>query len=502
MSYVVLKAKIIEDNSMIPQEIQTILTEDGVLTPLIDFFLDRIGLSESWRTRTVQAAGLMLDFIEANQDVFDDPQEMFKVFVKRLWHGTIGEDGTDPSGLYWHARKRQDAGFLVSRLSELSDFMADKLGTVQINPFRCATSHEEMLNLAAYQHRKSRAFLAHLWTAELAGSKGTRKSWVKGDSNSTMVSTYNFPEDRIFELLFKGFALPGKKIGAPLYERFNLRNILITILMHGGGLRHSEPFHLYVQDVTEDPIYEGRALVRIYHPEEGAAPLDLLDRKGNPVKCHREKYLREKFGLKPRNQYLKSNRLHAGWKDPLLNDNTQKYMQVFWFSSFWGELFYQLWGIYMEQLAMVERDNPYAFVNFHGPNIGSPYALGSFSKSTNEGAEKGAHAAAVKKIGLIPAKNQGTTDHGHRHSYCKRVDDAGLHEKINMVAMHHKSIESQLKYGIPTVVEVTKTMNEASRQLDAGKTAQILQDMTMYGFKDVDPLGLFSGPYPKLKGKF
>jgi len=52
---------------------------------------------------------------------------------------------------------------------------------------------------------------------------------------------------------------------------------LITVLLHGGGLRESEPFHLYVSDVAIDPRNTKSALVRLYHPERGKAPEDSVD---------------------------------------------------------------------------------------------------------------------------------------------------------------------------------------------------------------------------------
>ena len=55
-----------------------------------------------------------------------------------------------------------------------------------------------------------------------------------------------FPSDRIWDLLFEGFALRGRQCSPLLYERLSLKDILITMLLHGGGLRESEPFHLYV----------------------------------------------------------------------------------------------------------------------------------------------------------------------------------------------------------------------------------------------------------------
>lgn len=511
MKYVALKGKIIEDNSLIPEEMPILLTEVGALEPLVDYFLEYDSLGETSRNKTEQSVRLLLDFMSANRGVFDEPEEMFRVFVKRLKSGTIGKDGTDPSGLYWPKRSPGTAGPLIYRLTEFSDFMAKKYGTKPLNPFTEATGHEEQLNWAAYMHKKHRSFFAHIWKDEQGKKETGRTRRRKGDPKlvSTLTETKNFPKDHIFDLLFKGFARPGKQVTHPLCERFNLRNILITILLHGGGLRLSEPFHLYVHDVCEDPLRPECALVRVYHPKEGTAPPDLLDAWGNPIKgLSREDYLLKKFGMKPRDSYLKKDRLHAGWKDPLLNNGTDNFMQVFWFPTFWGRLFWKLWHIYLQQLLLVERHHPFAFVNFSGPNIGDPYSMESFSKTCKGELEKGAHPQAVKKIGLLPCKNEGTTPHGHRHCYANALNSVPLgenpteHAKIIQSAMHHKSIESQLVYGLPTVTQVTKAMASAEHKLTQGKDTSALPDMTKYGFETVDPLGLFSGPFPKLIGRF
>jgi hypothetical protein len=511
MNYVVMKGKVIEDESLIPEEIPVILTENGVLTSLVDYFLEHDEMSHSWRKKTIMAVCLLLDFMSANAGVFDEPDEMFKVFAKRLKRGTLSKDGTDPSGLYWTKRSIDDAGYLITLLSEFSDFMADKLGPKPLNPFRQATAHEEQINWAAYQHKKARSFLAHTWKDERGKKNSGQARRTKGSRKrtSTRSETKNFPKDRIFDLLFKGFERRGKQNSTLLYERFNLRNILLTILLHGGGLRLSEPFHLYVHDVTEDPRRPGSALVRIYDPTEGTAPHDLLDSRGNPIKCTREQYLLQKYGMKTRTRYSSQDRLYAGWKGVLLNDQSQKYIQVFWFPRFWGELFWKLWGIYLQQLMQVERHHPFAFVNFAGPNIGAPYGMQNFSKITKKkGVEKGAHAQAVRKIGLIPSKNEGTTPHGHRHRYARWLKTAKLgsnpteQAKIIQMALHHRAVESQQVYGDPTVAEVTKAMDLADANLTLGGENPALPDMTTFGFEDVDPLGLLSGPLPKLTGGF
>src|SRR5690606_40480489 len=89
------------------------------------------------------------------------------------------------------------------------------------------------------------------------------------------------------------------------------KNQAITLLMHYGGVRKSEIFHLYLTDIHIDRK-RSEAVVRIYHPSEGSSP--------EPRYRNRREYLAREFGLKPRTDYAKSERLHAGWKAPLLTD--------------------------------------------------------------------------------------------------------------------------------------------------------------------------------------
>ena len=105
--------------------------------------------------------------------------------------------------------------------------------------------------------------------------------------------------------------------------------------------------------------------------------------------------------------------------------------------------------------------------------------------------------AAVRRIGLIPAKMEGTTPHGHRHAAGQRLNDAGVDPQIRQHVLHHKSIESQMVYTEPNITKVTRILDEATTLLESGQTTPRI-DFTAYGFKEVDPLGLFSGPHPLL----
>jgi integrase len=436
--------------------------------------------------KMTQAVGLLLDYMNANHDCFTDSKELFQTFVKRLYTGTIGENGTDPSCLYWLPKSNANVRQLTYLLSGFSDWMAEKLNTKPLNSWRAASAYEEMLNWAAWHQKHHRTFLAHTWNRGKVSeaAKLAKNSLLKRNPKIDHDGVKFFPDDHIYELLFNGFIVPSKKKSRRIEERLNLRDILITILMHFGGVRVSEPFHLFVHDVCPDPYNSKQAMVRIYHPNEGMAPKDWFDSKGKDINCNREAYLLGKYGMHPRNMYFSTDQLHSGWKGNCL-DSKNKFMNIHWFPSWGGELFLMFWNIFIIQRALKDCDHPYAFVTEEG----KPYSVNSFIC---------AHNRAVERIGLLPTKNMGTTPHGHRHAFGQRMADAEIDPIIIMKAMHHNSLESQLVYTKPKVSKVTKIFNDATESLNEGRSLT-LPDFLMYGFEDVDPLGLLSGPNPKLR---
>ncbi|MBF4254554.1 site-specific integrase, partial [Vibrio anguillarum] len=114
-------------------------------------------------------------------------------------------------------------------------------------------------------------------------------------------------------------------IGGASDPRVTLRDKLILLLMHGGGLRESEALTLWVTDVLEDPYNPDSAIVRIYNEIDGKAPSDPEVRSKNQK---REAYLKEKYARIPR-QRMKGT-AHLGWKNRL-PDHKDNYIQVQWF---------------------------------------------------------------------------------------------------------------------------------------------------------------------------
>ena len=91
MDHTTVLARVHCDNTGVVMELPVILTDADPLRSLLDYLLDMHGVrSYSWMQKIVQAVRLLLDYMAANHHCFDDPNDMFKSFVRKLYSGTIG----------------------------------------------------------------------------------------------------------------------------------------------------------------------------------------------------------------------------------------------------------------------------------------------------------------------------------------------------------------------------------------------------------------------------
>ncbi|SDU24885.1 Phage integrase family protein [Pseudomonas pohangensis] len=508
-------AKVVVDDSGFRSEIPVLLTEKGVVQPLLDYLLKmQIKRSQHWQRHVVSAAKLLLEYMEVNQHNFSDPATLFQAFAARLFTGTVGDDGLDPSGLYWIPASTATANRHLNALKGLTDYLAEHQGVQHMNPLVMASSYDQRLNYAAWYRSNQNDFLGHIKdktvneTVRTARNVRGRRALSKADGDAVA-----FPEQ-----LFERFFLEG--LGGARDRRCAVRDQLITILMHGAGVRESEPLNLWVQDVLDDPHDLTKVIVRIYHPEEGKAPDGWKSQTG---KTNRSANLREAHALTPRNRLRGTH--NVGWKGSVI-EHLDSYIQMHWFPTDFGRLFRKLWREHLHYLSSIERHHPYAFVSYEKRVLGRPYTLNAFNKN---------YAAALARVGLSAAKVEGRSPHGHRHAFGRRLTRAGIHPRIIMKAMHHSSLESQIVYTTPGIDEVSHVLEQASRRLDevsAGgrliqpptidETNQALEqasgrldeisaggrliqpfsnwdELLKTGFEDIDPRGLLSGPHPKLR---
>lgn len=436
-------------------------TAPAPLLPLTEYFLEH-GRSRSpaWQREVARAVGLFVDFLCAMQGTLVDSTarpEIFAMFAEALVGGTVTGMAQDSSGLYWEPKSLSRATILLNALTAFSDWLVNRYDATPLNPWRGANIAERIAYWRRFDIRRAHALLAHTYDRADAidRSKLTRTVAIRRKQIVHHVHQVKcFPQERIWDLVNEGCAYRRKVVSRHLHERVCIRDLLIIILLHGGGLRESEPFHLYVSDVAIDPRNSKSALVRLYHPERGAAPEDYIDPvSGKRLTADREEYLRVKWSLEPRN--LLVGRFQAGWKDLKLTNGRENYAMVHWFPSYWGEVFLALFKIYITHVRSRHCVHPFLFVSEKEGVAGDPYTVDAFRQ---------AHAKAVRRIGLVPQKDLGTTPHGHRHAYAQLMADLGVEERIIQTSMHHKSPDSQQTYKEPTASKVNSALQQASKK--------------------------------------
>ena len=443
--FVTVKTRVYTDETGAYTEIPGLLTPAGVLEPLLDYFMARShDLSLSWMGKVARSVRLFLEYMHSNP-AERDTYRLFQNFAQRLYTGTFDrKTGLDPSGLGWSPRSAHDAKSIINHLTDFFDWLGEmRPGAATINPRYAGGAYDRLCDEAAYQYRRDRAFLGHVWAANATPEATGRRVRAQRTPRVNQGEPPAFPEERFMDLLSNGF-----KVG----PRHDYRNILITLLLHGAGFRESEPFHLYIGDVFPDPANPKQAKVLIHHPSQGSAPADWRDETGKPRKGNRAAYLAEKFGLVPRTQLLDIR--GAGWKGGM--HDGPYYKQAYWFLPEYGEMFLQVWHRYLEDVARLDRRHPFAFINLRREPLGSMYCLSQYNK---------AHAAACERIGLQVGKALGTTPHGHRHAYGRRLRKAGVDKMLIRRFMHHASLESQEVYTQANSREMQAEMVAAVQRL-------------------------------------
>jgi hypothetical protein len=453
-----VKVKVRLDHHDLPLEMKAIVVSDGMLMSHLKYLTQKKmkGRRDGWLNKSIQAVRYLLDYAAINRDAFDNPFDLFMAFSNRIRRGTIAPDGSDPSMLRWESRSAASAEEMILHVTMYSDWLCEQAGDVSLllNPKRKASKSERLVNLAAYNHRINRAFLGHTYSKE---HEDEAVNFTRKGSGKRVLSTFDeekkpFDENKIWELIGTGFLKKGVSPNAPSVEKYNLANVLITMLMHFGSLRACEPFHLYKDDIIPN---EGFEQIRVYHPQEGLAP-EWYRIKTKQPHCNRSQFLKQKYGRTDRLSARIGTAYHAGWKNPPVSSEG-KYFPVFLFGEPGvRELFYQLFKTYLYEQRVEPlkgREHPFLFTNRNG----DPLSMDSY---------KTAHKNAVLKLGMSPYLRDGGSRHSHRHSYGQRLAalkdlGIGVDEMLIKGALHHKSLKSQKVYTEPHIDRIQEQLNKA-----------------------------------------
>lgn len=416
---------------------------------LLDYFREKC-LSLSAERTYAQAVGRFVEWLSVRATEFhaaEDRGQLYTAFVHDVLNGTY-RNGQDEYGLGWTATSHNNLHRLTTALLEFTDWLSERYGTTMLNPIHNMASHaDQLIFWRKWNKQKAGSLMAHAKSRRRAGKEASigRRASLPRKKSRAMQEAKDFPAEHLDALIWKGFINPGKAADPRPWVKYNLRDLLICLLCVYGGCRPSEPLHLWVDDVFVDPDDSEKALVLIHEPHEGT--VEYIDPfTGNRRRTSRADYL-QRFcgGRKPLT--LETGRRHAGWKGCLLTHREQKAYQVFWIDKDAGRLFLKFWRLYLKYVRPVTPQMPWAFLT----KDGQPLGVKGFDDSFQ---------AAVRRIGLRPAKWAGTTSHGPRHRYGQWLNELGLGDKEGQVAMHHLNAKSQEVYRQLGVASVASAISK------------------------------------------
>lgn len=386
--------------------------------------------SLSIERQIARAVSLLIDFIIARGSEFADTErkhELFNAFAHALLYGSFrGAD--DPTLLWWVASSSENTDALLQKVCAFSDWLVEKRGTEPLNPNRAATYAERIRYWRRWNTFRYKSLLSHAATAPDNKQISTRTFRRPSTPLTTEGRPPYFPHERFGDLITIGFRRRGTH--ASFWKQYCVRDMMVALLEHAGGVRPSEPFHIWVSDVLPNSNEPEEAFVRIYHPEDGW--ISYPDpQTGNIVTSSRKAYL-QLHGLRP----LNHETVYNGWKGNLVQKHGN-YMPVFWYPKYYGRLFLKLFKVYIAYVRPLSLPHPWLFVT----EDGLPMTAKSYRKL---------YDAAVRRMGLVPSKPAGTTPHGHRHAYGQlmqeNVESGHIDKTIFKSVMHHRSVLSQEAY--------------------------------------------------------
>ena len=442
---------IVRDKIRAGQATSLLIVGERPFEALLDFFREKC-MSLSTERSYAQAVGRFIEWLSVRANEFAQSDRrglLYTAFTHDLRFGTY-RDGVDQFGLNWLPTSDANLRRLSRCLVEFSDWLCKRRGAMPLNPIHHQASYaDQMVFWRRWNERKVGSLLAHTRSRRHAAAEAVtgRHQRLPGRRTVHLVTARAFPAEHIAALLWQGFALPGQAGETRPWLKYNLRDILVTLLCLYGGCRESEPMHLWVDDVFVDPDDPEVALVLVHEPEIGTA--DYTD----PLTGVRRRTTRTDFlqrycgGRMPLTQ--ETGRRHAGWKGALLTHRERNTFRVFWIDCEAGRLFLELWRMYLRHVRPVALRTPWAFLTKDGQPLGAE----AFSDVFN---------VAVRRTGLAPAKWAGTTTHGLRHRYGQWLNDLGLGDKEGQVAMHHLNARSQEVYRQLRPEQVTAALGTAS----------------------------------------
>jgi hypothetical protein len=420
-----------------------------------------------------RAIGLFWDFTQAikNQRTWDAPQthrQVIRRFTMALLSGTVSPDRPNEElGLYWPSTSLPQVKRIMSSLVDFVSWCHDEgIGNIEISGHHAPTNPELLVRFLYVAHYlKNVSFMSHAKrTTIIARRLAQRNSQfpinlpsVGQISTGSNVAVKTFPVEFLGAFLQHGFLVDSS--ATEMHKQIDISGKMAALLMLFGGLRRSEPHHLWFNDVF--PTLEG-CRVTIAHPEMAKCNLG-----GSPGML-RSEYLRM-LGLQARNIAHGNKSYKVGWKNPALDDDYTA--PVYWINDGAEALFREMFIYYLRyRQQLVDHhvinggvDHPFLLVsngidNNTGDDLrGAPYSYAALGNSWDRAMNRTESFLGVK---LPRDKASGLTPHGGRHFYGQILQESGVDRKIIQSCLHHRSGRSQDVYTVPSQSIIQETLSK------------------------------------------
>ncbi|HEY0561798.1 MAG TPA: tyrosine-type recombinase/integrase [Methylophilus sp.] len=359
--------------------------------------LSREGWSDEKIHQCLKAVGRFYTFHSAKyQDSKNNllsGHEIIGSYAETRFRGSISAGGNDETNLFWTRVNFTTVGREIYYLNLFSDFCNRYLSSININP----TEDRFIKTFKSYKDLRNQGLsdaLVHL-DGVRKGRKPRYYELNKKNADSNQRLPKYLTTNLLIDLIEDGCRNPRDK--------------MLLLLMGFGGLRISEPLHIYTFDVMRNFNSTNASRIILAHPSNGIIETNKNDKL---LKIKRADYLRESFKRLPRNEMGKGHIEYVGWKGMLLDKQEYEENYVFWLEEdITGGYFRKLLENYISEnrsLFIGNRLNhPYLFFNIQKDRNIELYGKPLTYMNAQE-----VFYAACKRINL-----KGYSPHSCRHHY-------------------------------------------------------------------------------------
>ncbi|GAC31323.1 site-specific integrase [Paraglaciecola polaris] len=414
-----------------------------VFKELFNYFKKDGSKSTSWQRQVARSVGLFYDYCIVKAPVYrndNDVADVIRGFVERSLSGD-SELGWTPSSVAVVKRN-------LARIIEFSKLTNEALCD-ELMPNDGKTRMKYFYR--AY-HVKEHVLLSHITDVKKVSAS------IQSQSNDHIYQFNRTPNTRRIETFPEDLIEPLFKYGFKTSRGEDLGTKMITALMLFGGLRNSEPFHLWFNDFSIYPS-TGTLGIFLHHPEESSCNIP------PQKKMMRKEYLMHR-GLKPRNDKATSKSYHAGWKDLAVDNDHRTEIRLIHteiethFVGWWSEYMHLREECMKSYKEKHGSEHPFFFVKLGDKkDLGAPLSMKAYIDALKRAFTR------LRKRGYSVewGYEDGVGPHPMRHWFITKLEENDVENKIIQGLANHRNILSQEIYKGATAKQIDESLSKISK---------------------------------------